>query len=84
MGSEYWIGGDFYYIESAMAYQYGLPQLFIVESLVSSTGVFELGGISSYRVLIWDSSESMDSFFNGVEWKHMLKNWSAEVRNWVL
>ena len=81
IGKEYWTGSYFSFIEPAMAYQYGLPQLFITESSVSSQDVFESGGILPFRVLVWDSSKGIDYFFNSIEWKEMLQNWAAEVRN---
>jgi hypothetical protein len=81
IGKEYWTGSYFSFIEPAMAYQYGLPQLFITESSVSSQDVFESGGILPFRVLVWDSSKGIDYFFNSIEWKEMLQNLAAEVRN---
>lgn len=80
IGREYWTGSTFSFIEPAMAFQYGLPQLFITEALVSGQDVYEAGGILPYRVLVWDSSKGIDYFFASVEWKEMLKNWAAEVR----
>jgi len=76
----YWTGSYFSFIEPAMAFQYGLPQLFITESSDASQDVFESGGIIPFRVLVWDSSKGIDYFFKSVEWKEMLKNWAAEVR----
>ena len=72
----------FSFIEPAMAYQRGLPELFITEALVSDQGWrISRGGIFPFRVLIWDSSKGVDYFFESVEWKEMLQNWSAEVRS---
>lgn len=81
VGQEYWTGSYFSFIEPAMAYQYGLPQLFITENSVSNQDVYESGGIIPFRVLVWDSSKSIDSFFSSIEWKEMLQNWAAEVRS---
>ncbi|MGG7175954.1 hypothetical protein ACQPU1_00070 [Clostridium paraputrificum] len=81
IGQEYWTGSTFSFIEPAMAFQYGLPQLFITEVTVSGQDVYEAGGIVPYRVLVWDSSKPIDYFFSSVEWNEMLKNWSAEVRS---
>lgn len=84
IGAEYWTGSYFSFIEPAMAYQYGLPQLFITESTVSSQDVYESGGILPYRVLVWDSSKgiiSINTFFKSIEWRQMLENWTAEVRS---
>ena len=81
IGQEYWTGSTFSFIEPAMAFQYGLPQLFITESTASGQDVYEAGGIVPYRVLVWDSSRPIDYFFASVEWNEMLKNWSAEVRS---
>lgn len=81
IGTEYWQGSFFSFIEPAMAYQRGLPELFITESTVINQDINEQGGIFPFRVLIWDSSQGIDSFFSSVEWKEMLLNWSAEVRS---
>ena len=81
VGKEYWTGSVFSFIEPAMAYQYGLPELFITESNLSDQDVSEQGGIYPFRVLIWDSSKGIIYFFSSVEWKEMLQNWSAEVRS---
>jgi len=81
IGQEYWIGSYFSFIEPAMAYQYGLPQLFITESTASNQDVYESGGILPFRVLVWDSSNGINYFFNSIEWKEMLQNWAAEVRS---
>ena len=81
IGREYWTGSTFSFIEPAMAFQRGLPQLFITESTESGQDVFESGGITPFRVLVWDSSKGIDFFFNSVEWKEALQNWSAEVRS---
>ena len=80
LGKEYWTGSYFCFIEASMGYQYGLPQLFITESIVMDQDVFGSGGISPFRVLVWDSSLGIDYFFRSIEWKEMLLNWSAEVR----
>jgi hypothetical protein len=81
IGREYWTGSTFSFIEPAMAFQRGLPQLFITESTEASQDVFEAGGITPFRVLVWDSSKGIDFFFSSVEWKEALQNWSAEVRS---
>ncbi|MDF2804440.1 MAG: hypothetical protein K0S61_4345 [Anaerocolumna sp.] len=81
IGRQFWTGSTFSFIEPAMAYQFGLPQLFITEALVSEQDVNQQGGIFPFRVLIWDSSKGIDYFFESVEWKEMLQNWSAEVRS---
>ncbi|MDP4182466.1 MAG: hypothetical protein Q8942_15420 [Bacillota bacterium] len=81
IGNEFWQGSFFSFIEPAMAYQRGLPELFITESTVANQDINEQGGIFPFRVLIWDSSLGIESFFISVEWKEMLQNWSAEVRS---
>ncbi|WPC40237.1 hypothetical protein [Clostridium sp. JS66] len=50
-----------------MAYQYGLPQLFITERFTSEQDVFESTGTLPFRVLVWDSPKGIDYFFNSVE-----------------
>jgi hypothetical protein len=81
IGREFWTGSAFSFIEPAMAYQFGLPQLFITEAAVSEQDVNQQGGIFPFRVLIWDSSKGINYFFESVEWKEVLQNWSAEVRS---
>lgn len=81
LGTEYWTGSTFSFIEPAMAFQYGLPQLFITEAIVSGQDVYESGGIIPFRTMVWDSSQGVDYFFKSTEWKEMLQNWSAEVRS---
>ena len=81
IGKEFWIGSTFSYIEPAMAYQYGLPELFITEATIADQDINQQGGIFPFRVLIWDSSKGIDYFFESIEWKEMLQNWSAEVRS---
>lgn len=81
IGKQFWTGSVFSFIEPAMAYQKGLPELFITEADVSEQDVNQQGGIFPFRVLIWDSSKGIDYFFESVEWKEMLQNWSAEVRS---
>ncbi len=81
IGKQFWTGSAFSFIEPAMAYQRGLPELFITEATVSDQDVNQQGGIFPFRVLIWDSSKGIDYFFDSVEWKEMLQNWAAEVRS---
>jgi hypothetical protein len=81
IGRQFWTGSVFSFIEPAMAYQRGLPELFITEASVSEQDVNQQGGIFPFRVLIWDSSKGIDYFFESVEWKEMLQNWAAEVRS---
>ncbi len=81
IGRQFWTGSVFSFIEPAMAFQFGLPQLFITEAIASEQDVNQQGGIFPFRVLIWDSSKGIDSFFESVEWKEVLQNWSAEVRS---
>ena len=80
VGRVFWTGSVFSFIEPAMAYQRGLPELFITEAIVAEQDVNQQGGIFPFRVLIWDSSKGIDYFFESVEWKEMLQNWAAEVR----
>lgn len=81
IGRQFWTGSVFSFIEPAMAFQRGLPELFITEATVSEQDVNQQGGIFPFRVLIWDSSKGIDYFFESVEWKEVLQNWSAEVRS---
>ncbi|HWP95626.1 MAG TPA: hypothetical protein VN426_02170 [Syntrophomonadaceae bacterium] len=84
--NEFWIGSAFSQIEPAMAFQYGLPMLLIIQSGVVMQGIFSFG-IAPFTILTWNSDPAnpkpgdINAFFNSVSWKEILKNWAAEVRN---
>ena len=73
-------------IEPVMAYQYGLPLLLIIQSGVQKEGIYSFG-VAPFTILTWNSKpdepkpDDIDAFFNAVQWKGILKNWAAEVRN---
>jgi len=84
--NEFWLGTPFSQIEPAMAYQYGLPLLLIIQSGVIMEGMYGLGN-GPFLIQTWNSKpdepkpDDIDTFFNSVQWKEILKNWAAEVRN---
>lgn len=78
--STFWLGSAFAQIEPAMAYQRGLPMLLIIEKGIRPEGVYSFG-IAPFTILTWDSSKPLDDFFNSVQWREILQNWSSEVRN---
>ena len=83
---EFWLGTAFSQIEPTMAYQYGLPLLLIIQSGVQKEGIYSFG-VAPFTILTWNSDplkptpDDIEVFFNGVQWKEILKNWAAEVRN---
>ena len=82
----FWLGSPFSQIEPAMAYQYGLPLLLIVQSGVIMEGIYSFG-IAPFTILIWQSDPDnpqpgdIDAFFDSVQWREILMNWAAEVRS---
>lgn len=79
---QFWLGTPFSQIEPAMAFQYGLPLLLIFEKGIRQEGIYAFG-VAPFTILTWDSEapDPIDSFFNSVQWREILQNWSAEVRS---
>lgn len=79
----FWQGSVFLQIEPSMAFQFGIPILLVREKGTdANTGIWQ-GGITPLNVFVeWDSdNQSVDEFFNTVQWREVFANWSAEVRN---
>ncbi|WP_238996665.1 hypothetical protein [Paenibacillus pinistramenti] len=79
----FWQGSVFLQIEPSMAFQFGLPILLVREKGTdTSTGLWT-GGVSPLNIFVeWDSgNQSAEDFFNTVQWREVLANWTAEVRN---
>ncbi|WP_407074364.1 hypothetical protein [Paenibacillus lacisoli] len=77
-----WQGSVFLQIEPSMAFQFGLPILLVREKDTDvNVGVWQ-GGISPLNTFIeWDSdNQSVEEFFETVQWREVFANWVAEVR----
>ena len=77
-----WEGSPFAQIEPAMAYQFGLPLLLVRESGTDKNrGIWERGS-APFFILEWDSdNQSVDAFFQSVEWRETFANWVGHVRS---
>ena len=83
----------FLQIEPAMAYQYGLPLLLVIEDkMLQAGGVWGGGGqLAPFTPVVWFSppltatdeevNRSIDEFFDSVQWKEVLHNWAGQVRS---
>ncbi|MFF0829794.1 hypothetical protein ACFYU8_23240 [Brevibacillus sp. NPDC003359] len=79
----FWEGSVFLQIEPSMAFQYGLPILLIREDDTDATNGIWAGGIAPLNTfIVWDSdNQTVDEFFNTVQWREVFANWAAQVRN---
>lgn len=83
----FWEGSTFSQIEPAMAFQFGIPILLVRERGTDVNNGVWAGGITPLNIFIdWDSdNQSVDDFFNSVQWREVFANWAAEVRgNYML
>lgn len=83
----FWEGSTFSQIEPAMAFQFGIPILLVRESGTDVSNGIWAGGITPLNIFVdWDSdNQSVDDFFNSVQWREVFANWAAEVRgNYLL
>lgn len=71
----------FLQIEPTMSFQYGLPILLVKENGILEEGVWRPGTAPFYLVTWYSETTTVNEFFNSVEWKEILQNWSSEVRN---
>lgn len=74
----------FLQIEPAMAYQRGLPLLLVIESdMQKRAGGVWTGQGAPFSPLVWFSApeNSVDQFFDSVQWKEALHNWAGQVRS---
>ncbi|MGG1636062.1 hypothetical protein MHH56_18865 [Paenibacillus sp. FSL K6-3182] len=78
----FWEGSTFSQIEPAMAFQFGIPILLVREKGTDVNNGVWAGGITPLNIFIdWDSdNQSVDDFFNSVQWREVFANWTAEVR----
>ncbi|WP_147590110.1 hypothetical protein [Clostridium polynesiense] len=76
-----WEGSPFAQIETAMAYQYGIPLLLIRETDVEKIGVWSLG-IGPFVILEWSSEAEnpVEEFFQRNHWNSIFQSWIGHVR----
>ena len=79
----FWEGSVFLQIEPSMAFQFGLPILLVREKGTDVNNGIWAGGIAPLNTFIeWDSeNQTVEQFFNSIQWREAFANWSAEVRN---
>ncbi len=79
----FWEGSVFLQIEPSMDFQHGLPILLVREKGTDVNNGIWAGGIAPLNTFIeWDSeNQTVDQFFNSIQWREAFANWSAEVRN---
>jgi len=83
----FWEGSTFSQIEPAMAFQFGIPILLVREKGTDVSNGIWAGGITPLNIFVdWDSdNQSVEDFFNSVQWREVFANWAAEVRgNYLL
>lgn len=83
----FWEGSTFSQIEPAMAFQFGIPILLVREKGTDVSNGIWAGGITPLNIFVdWDSdNQSVDDFFNSVQWREVFAYWAAEVRgNYLL
>jgi len=83
----FWEGSTFSQIEPAMAFQFGIPILLVRETGTDVSNGIWAGGITPLNIFVdWDSdNQSVDDFFNSIQWREVFANWAAEVRgNYLL
>lgn len=71
-------------IEPAMGFQRGLPILLVLEnSMVDKVNGLWTGQLFPFTPLIWRSEapNSVEQFFESVQWKEALQNWAGQVRS---
>ncbi|MGG1397447.1 hypothetical protein ABE288_06380 [Bacillus salipaludis] len=79
----FWEGSVYSQVEPSMAFQFGLPILLVREDNTDANNGIWSGGIAPLNTfIVWDSeNQTVDEFFNTIEWREAFANWSAEVRN---
>ncbi|MFX3648881.1 MAG: hypothetical protein ACE3K2_24985 [Paenibacillus sp.] len=83
----FWEGSTFSQIEPAMAFQFGIPILLVRETGTDVSNGIWAGGITPLNIFVdWDSeNQSVEDFFNSVQWREVFAYWAAEVRgNYLL
>ncbi|MCI4626624.1 MAG: hypothetical protein L3V56_11770 [Candidatus Magnetoovum sp. WYHC-5] len=80
--SNRWLTSPYCQIEPAMAFQLGLPILIIREKGVVDDGLLEKGVMGVYMPEV-DLEDSLDNYFNSVEWYDIIGKWEGYVRSVV-
>jgi hypothetical protein len=74
-----WLTTPWPHIETAMAFQLGLPILVFRERGVVADGILEPGVVGAYMPEI-DSEADLDEYFSSPIWTHPMGQWEGRVR----
>lgn len=77
-----WLTTPWPHIESAMAYQLGLPILILRQRGVLEDGLLEKGVVGIYMPE-FDLESSIDDYFKSGEWSGVIGRWEGYVRSVV-
>ena len=70
----------FLQIEPAMAYQYGLPLLLVIESTMQGNAGGVWAGLVPFTPVVWFSNTTtVEQFFDSPQWKEVLQHWAGQV-----
>lgn len=75
-----WITSMYCHIEPSMAFQVGLPIVVFRESGVIDDGILEKG-VTGLYMPEFDLDNDIDKYFEKEEWKQVMGDWEAKVRN---
>lgn len=76
--SDKWFTSPYCQIETAMAYQLGLPILSLLEKGVIAEGVLQKGVVGLY-LPEFDSSIPVQLYLSLGDWKQTIAQWEADV-----
>lgn len=74
-----WMTSPWCHIESAMAFQLGLPLLIFRERGVHDDGALERG-VTGFYLPEFDLSSACNEYFQKQEWRQLIAQWEAKVR----
>ncbi len=74
-----WMTSPWCHMESAMAFQLGLPLLILREKDVHDDGALQRG-VTGYYLPEVDLSCPCDEYFKNEEWRQLIAQWEAKVR----
>jgi hypothetical protein len=77
-----WLTTPWPHIETAMAFQLGLPVLVLRERGVIADGILEPGVIGAYMPEI-DPAGNLDDYFSSQPWSQPMGQWEGRVRHVV-
>lgn len=77
--NDIWLTSPWCHIESAMAYQIGLPILILRERGVRDEGVLQKG-VAGLSLPEFDLNDNIDDYFKSNEWKQLVNTWEGYVR----